>query len=111
MPAVLDPHDIYAADRPGMLSPVVAHDRPLIYVPNSGSNTVDEIDPTTYRIVRHFAVGRLPQHVVPSWDLKTLWVNNDQGNSLPPIDPTDGVPGTPVPVDDPYNLYFTPDGR
>ena len=111
MPAVLDPHDIYAADRPGMLSPVVAHDRPLIYVPNSGSNTVDEIDPTTYRIVRHFAVGRLPQHVVPSWDLKTLWVNNDQGNSLTPIDPTDGVPGTPVPVDDPYNLYFTPDGR
>ena len=31
--------------------------------------------------------------------------------SLTPIDPTTGKPGQAVPVDDPYNLYFTPDGR
>jgi DNA-binding beta-propeller fold protein YncE len=80
-------------------------------VPNSGSNTVDEIDPHTFRIVRHFATGALPQHVTPSYDLKTLWVSNDAGNSLMPIDPRTGKPGKPVPVEDPYNLYFTPDGR
>src|SRR5205823_13962008 len=61
--------------------------------------------------VKHFAVGRPPQHVVPSWDLKTLWVTNDLSNSLTPIDPATGDPGRPVPVEDPYNLYFTPDGR
>ena len=76
-----------------------------------GSNTVDVIDPTTFRIVGHFATGALPQHVTPSWDLKTLWVDNDEGNSLTPIDPRTGRPGRPVPVTDPYNLYFTPDGR
>jgi DNA-binding beta-propeller fold protein YncE len=110
VPPLLDKHDVYAADVPNRLSPVVRKFRPLVYVPNSLSNTVDEIDPRTYKVVRHFSVGTLPQHVVPSYDLKTLWVNNDQGNSLTPIDPRNGRPGKPVPVLDPYNLYFTPDG-
>ncbi len=111
MPPVLDPANIYSADGPGDLSPAVRGDRPLVYVPNGLSNTVDEIDPATYRVVRRFPVGALPQHVVPSWDLKTLWVTNDKGNSLTPIDPRTGSPGQPVAVDDPYNMYFTPDGR
>jgi YVTN family beta-propeller protein len=75
------------------------------------SNTVSVIDPATFSVVRTFAVGRLPQHVVPSWDLKTLWVNDNAGDSLVPIDPTTGLAGKPVPVTDPYNLYFTPDGK
>jgi DNA-binding beta-propeller fold protein YncE len=111
VPPLLDPHNVYAADRAGELAAVVRHDRPLIYVPNSGSNTVDEINPRTYRVVRHFAVGLVPQHIVPSYDLRTLWVTNDEGNSLTPIDPRNGRPGRPVAVKDPYNLYFTPDGR
>jgi DNA-binding beta-propeller fold protein YncE len=110
VPPLLDRANVYAADVPGRLSPVVRGFRPLIYVPNSQSDTVDEIDPRTYKVVRHFAVGALPQHVVPSYDLKTLWVNNDRGNSLTPIDPRNGRPGKPVNVLDPYNLYFTPDG-
>jgi DNA-binding beta-propeller fold protein YncE len=103
--------DVYAHTRAGMLSAAVAGDPSRVYVPNSESNTVDEIDPRTYRIVRHFSTGALPQHVVPSWDLKTLWVANDNGNSLTPIDPRTGKPGKQVPVEDPYNLYFTPNGR
>ncbi|MFI6455790.1 hypothetical protein ACIBF6_30015 [Streptosporangium amethystogenes] len=82
-----------------------------VYVPNSESDTVSVIDPRTYRVLRTFTVGRRPQHVVPSWDLKTLWVNNNDGNSLTPINPMTGKAGKPVFVDDPYNLYFTPDGR
>jgi DNA-binding beta-propeller fold protein YncE len=109
VPPLLDPHNVYAADT--TLSPVVQNFRPLVYVPNSASNTVDEIDPSTFRIVRQFPVGLLPQHVVPSYDLRTLWVTNDEGNSLTPINPQNGVPGRPVPVEDPYNMYFTPDGR
>jgi DNA-binding beta-propeller fold protein YncE len=102
--------DVYAADRPGNLAAAARHVPARVYVPNSQSNTVDVVDQRTGRIVRHFAVGQLPQHVTPSWDLKTLWVTNDLGNSLTPVDPRTSKPGTPVPVLDPYNLYFTPDG-
>jgi YVTN family beta-propeller protein len=79
-------------------------------VPNSQSDTVDVIDPHDFKIVEHFAVGGLPQHVVPAWDLRTLYVTNDTGNSLTPIDPATGKPGRTIPVEDPYNMYFTPDG-
>jgi YVTN family beta-propeller protein len=111
VPPLLDPHDVYAADRPGMLSPVVRGFPERVYVPNSESNTVSVIDPHTYKVIDEFPVGALPQHVTPSYDLKTLWVDNDEGNSLTPIDPATGKPGKPVPVTDPYNLYFTPDGH
>jgi YVTN family beta-propeller protein len=111
VPPPLDPHDVYAADRPGRLSPVVRRFPSRVYVPNSESNTVSVIDPHTYRVIRQFPAGTLPQHVVPSYDLKTLWVNNDEGNTLTPIDPATGRPGRAVQVTDPYNLYFTPDGR
>jgi DNA-binding beta-propeller fold protein YncE len=103
--------NVYAADHVGNLSPVVRNAKPYVYVPNSDSNTVDVIDQRTFKIVRHFAVGGLPQHVVPAWDLKTLYVTNDTGNSLTPIDPNTGAPGPTIAVDDPYNMYFTPDGR
>jgi YVTN family beta-propeller protein len=111
VPPLLDSRDVYAAERPGLLSPVVRRDPALVYVPNSKSDTVDVISQRTAKVIDHFAVGALPQHVTPSWDLKTLWVTNDLGNSLTPIDPATGRPGRPVPVDDPYNLYFTADGR
>jgi YVTN family beta-propeller protein len=111
MPPVLDPKDVYAADRPGRLSPVVKDFPSRVYVPNTISNTVSVIDPETYKVTDTIPVGRQPQHVVPSWDLKTLWVNNDLGNSLTPIDPKTGRAGDPVAVHDPYNLYFTPDGK
>ena len=102
--------DVYAADRPGLLSPEAAKARPLVYVPNDRSGSVDVIDPTTYRVIRTEKTGHLPQHVTPSWDLRTLWVDNDLGDSLTPIDPRTGAFGRNVPVADPYNLYFTVDG-
>jgi YVTN family beta-propeller protein len=103
--------NVYAADGPGMLSPVVRRMPARVYVPDSDSGTVHVIDPRSFKVIASFPVGRLPQHVTPSWDLTTLWVDNDQGNSLTPINPWTGRPGRPVQVDDPYNLYFTPDGR
>jgi DNA-binding beta-propeller fold protein YncE len=103
--------DVYHADRAGDLSAVVRGDPALVYVPNSLSDTVDVISQQTMKIVAQFATGGLPQHVTPSYDLRTLYVDNDLGNSLTPIDPRTGAPGRPIPVEDPYNLYFTPDGR
>ena len=111
MPPVLNPQDIYSADRPNALSPVVKDFPTRVYVPNTESNSVDVIDPATYKVIDHFAVGRLPQHVTPSWDLKTLWVLNDKSNSLTRIDPKTGKPHGTVSVLDPYNMYYTPDGK
>jgi DNA-binding beta-propeller fold protein YncE len=111
IPQLLDPHDVWAAGRPDRLSVVDRNDPARVYVPNSLSNSVDVISQRTGKVIDHFATGALPQHVTPSWDLRTLWVDNDAGNSLTPIDPRTGHHGAPVPVDDPYNLYFTADGR
>jgi YVTN family beta-propeller protein len=103
--------NVYAADRVGNFGAATRGAKPYVYVPNSDSNTVDVIDQRTFKVVRHFAVGSLPQHVVPAWDLRTLYVTNDLGNSLTAIDPKTGAPTRTIPVDDPYNMYFTVDGR
>ena len=106
-----DTVNLYAAAGANRLSPRAAQARPLVYVPNSKDGTVTVIDARTYRVLRTFPTGALPQHVVPSYDLTTLWVANNLGGTLTPIDPATGQEGESVPVDDPYNLYFTPDGR
>jgi len=105
------PLDLYAYDHAGMIGAVARQAPARVYVPNSAGNSVDVIDPSTYKVVERFPVGALPQHVTPSHDLKTLYVNDDVGNTLTPIDPITGRPGKAFPVDDPYNLYFTIDGR
>lgn len=114
MPPVIDPNNLYSETRPDKLSPIVAKHLHLVYVPNRASNDVWVIDPATLKVIDKYKVGINPQHVVPSWDLKTLWVNNNAegrtDGSVTPIDPLTGKPGKNIPVDDPYNMYFTPDG-
>jgi YVTN family beta-propeller protein len=115
MPPVPDPTNLYSETRADKLSPVIANALPRVYVPNRQGNDVTVIDPATMKVVDRFAVGINPQHVVPSWDLKTLWVtNNAEGRpdgSLTPIDPATGKPGKTILIEDPYNMYFTPDGK
>ena len=115
MPPVPDPANLYSETRADKMSPAVAGALPRIYVPNRQGNDVTVIDPATMKVVDRFPVGINPQHVVPSWDLKTLWVtNNAEGRpdgSLTPIDPTTGKPGKTIMVEDPYNMYFSPDGK
>src|SRR5256885_13920039 len=111
MPAPLDMSDIYSADRPGALNPVVKNFLQRVYVPNTESNTVSVIDHTTYKVIETFQVGRQPQHVTPSYEMIKLRILNDKGNSLTAIDPATGKFGETVHVDDPYNMYYTPDGK
>ncbi|HYA39012.1 MAG TPA: YncE family protein [Candidatus Methylomirabilis sp.] len=115
MPPVTDPANLYSEAAADRFSPAVTGALSRVYVPNVRSNDVYVIDPATFKVVDRFKVGINPQHVVPSWDLKTLWVaNNAEGRtdgSLTPIDPRTGKPGPAITVDDPYNMYFTPDGR
>src|SRR5260370_4168251 len=112
MPPVTDTANIYASAGPNMLSPAVIGMPYRIYVRNSGESSVPVINPSTYRVIGPYQAGLNPQHVVPAYDLRRLYVTNDLDNSLTPIDPRTGRPAGPnIAVDDPYNMYFTPDGR
>lgn len=115
MPPVIDASNLYSETAADKLSPVVAGMPSRVYVPHLKSNDVWVLDPATLKVIDRYPVGTNPQHVVPSWDLKTLWAtNNAEGRTdgtLTPIDPVTGKPGPNVAVDDPYNMYFTPDGR
>ena len=114
MPAVPDPQNLYSETVAGKVSPALADHRELVYVPHVQSNDVYVIDPKTYKVIDKYKVGFNPQHVVPSWDMQTLWVTNNAERtgkgSLTPIDPKTGKPGPEIPVHDPYNMYFSPDG-
>ena len=115
MPPVVDARNVYSEVAPGKVSSALQGDLERVYVPNLRSNDVYVIDPNTLKVIDRYKVGIGPQHIVPSWDLRTLWVtNNAEGRtdgSLTPIDPRTGKPGTAVMVDDPYNMYFSPDGK
>ena len=115
MPPVLDARNLYSETAAGKISPALAGDLERIYVPNLRGNDVHVVDPVTMKVVDRFKVGYSPQHIVPSWDLRMLWVTNNaerrNDGSLTPIDPKTGKPGTPIDVDNPYNMYYTPDGK
>lgn len=116
MPPVVDAHNLYSeTNGPARIQPAVKEDLARIYVPNLRSKDVYVIDPAAMKVVDKFKVGDAPQHVIPSWDLRTLWVANNAERkltgSLTPVDPRTGKPGKNVAVDDPYNMYFTPDGK
>jgi len=115
MPPVIDPSNVYSETGAARLSPAVQGHLERVYVPNLRGDTVSVIDPTTMKVVDTLKVGHGPQHVVPSYDLQTLWVTNNAerrtDGSLTPIDPRTGKAGKSIAVDDPYNMYFTPDGR
>ena len=116
MPPVVIPGNLYSETAAGHMSPVTKDMPARIYVPEHGGDSVSVIDPATMKVIDHFHTGPSPQHVVPSWDLKTLWVTNNNdfhrrgGSGLTPIDPITGKAGKSIEVTDPYNMYFMPDG-
>jgi YVTN family beta-propeller protein len=112
MPPYLSSSNVYAAAGPNMLSEKVRDDKSLVYVPNTESNDVYVIDPATYKVVDRFPGGPEPQHIVPSYDLRTLYVASSliPSGGLVPISPETGKPGRFSNLEDVYNLYFTPDG-
>jgi DNA-binding beta-propeller fold protein YncE len=115
MPAVLDSRNLYSEAAAGHFSPAVTGALERVYVPEVRANRVDVIDPATFTVVDQFRAGSKPQHVIPSWDLKTLWVAGSGGRhsrgSLTPINPFTGKPGATIRVTDAYNMYFSPDGK
>jgi YVTN family beta-propeller protein len=102
--------NVYANISSANMNPATAGARPLVYVPHEVSGTTSVIDPATMQVIDTFTTGAESQHVVPSWDMSTLYVVAGRSELITPIDPTTGRPGAAVPVSNPYNLYFTPDG-
>ncbi|MFC7656568.1 YncE family protein [Pseudonocardia benzenivorans] len=111
MPPVSDPHNVYSDAGANMLSDAVRTAKPLVYVPHTKSGDVWTIDPATFQVVGRYRLGGELQHVVPSWDMKTLYATDDTSDKITPFDPVTGLPGKNIPVVDPYNMYFTPDGK
>jgi len=111
MPPVTDPRNVYASAGANMLNDVTRAAKPLVYVPHTRSGDVWVIDPNTFSVVGKYPAGVEVQHVVPSHDMRTLYATDDLGNTLTPFDPRTGKPGPRLAVIDPYNMYFTPDGR
>src|SRR5262245_3559647 len=115
MPPVIDARNVYSETVAGKLSAATTGALSRVYVPNVKSGDVYVIDPSTFQVVDHFVVGGNPQHIIPSWDLQTLWIAGSAERKLSgiltPIDPKTGKPGTTIKVPDAYNLYFTPDGQ
>jgi DNA-binding beta-propeller fold protein YncE len=104
--------NVYAGIAPGRLDPRVRHDPAYLYVPNSyGAGITTVIDQRTHRVVRVLRTGQLSQHATPSYDLRTIYVEASYSNRIVAVDPRTGRIRHRYPVDRPYNLYFTPDGR
>ena len=104
------PVNVYAHTVGNEFSPAVAGVPVRVYVPNSAAGTVSVIDPATFKVIDVFPSGQVPHHVTPSWDLTELYVNNTESNTFTVIDPKTGKATGKIPIVDPYNLYFTPDG-
>ncbi len=112
-PTSLPPADfnVYANTLSGVVPCPLCDLPPRVYVPNSMAGTLDVIDPLTFKVIDHYAVGAIPHHVAPAWDMSALYVDNEGSSGLTVLDIHTGRPtGQTIPMPFPYNLYFTPDG-
>ena len=106
----LGPNNVYANDMTTTVPCPLCNLPPRVYVPNSMANTVDVIDPLTFKVIDHYRVGQIPHHITPSWDLSQLYVENEGSSMLTVLDIHTGKPVRNINIPYPYNLYFTPDG-
>jgi YVTN family beta-propeller protein len=111
-PVSLPPPDlnVYANTLSGVVPCPLCELPPRVYVPNSTAGTLDVIDPLTFKVIDHYAVGFIPHHVTPAWDMSQLYVDNEGSSKLTVLDIHTGRPTGTISIPFPYNLYFTPDG-
>ena len=101
---------VYANTHVGNESPAARLALARVYVPNTIDHTVSVIDPVSMSVIATIPTGQYPEHVIVAHDLRSLWIASTRGNALTRIDPTTGRADPPRAVEDPYNVYFTPDG-
>jgi len=94
----------------GALSPgaKAAH---LAFVINSNDASVSVIDVDTQTEVKSIPMLREPHHMALSPDHRSLLVGDTAGNTMFFLDPRTGDVQKQLPMSDPYQLVFSPDGR
>lgn len=103
------PLNIYAYTRIGMFHPELKNKAPRVYVPNKKDSSVLIIEPATRKIVEQFSINTLARAIVPSYDLKTLWILDKDSPSA--AKPVINKIGKEIVLKNALNLYFTPDGQ
>ena len=117
MPAVIDRNNLYSETASTKIAEVVKDDLARVYVPNRAANTVSVIDPATMQVDRHDRGRDQPaarRAVVGPEDAlgdeHRRGTHRRQPHTDRPADRS-GASGPMFPVDDPYNMYFSPDGK
>ncbi len=88
-----------------------AQARGVVLVVNSASASLSVVDMATRREVRRIPVLREPHHVMLTPDRRDLLVGDTVGNELLDLDPGTYALRRRIPVADPYQLGFSPDGK
>lgn len=84
---------------------------PIAIVLNSGAATLSLIDMTTRRVLRTEPTFREPSHWALTPDQSRLLIADASGNALFFLDPRTGREHGHKMIPDPYQLWFSPDGR
>jgi YVTN family beta-propeller protein len=103
---------------PLLLAPVLwlapaapAQAEKLAFVINSASASISVFDVDTRKEVRRIPVLREPHHMALTPDHRFLLVGDTTGNELLYLNPQTGELVRRVPMSDPYQLTFSPDGH
>ena len=83
----------------------------LAFVLNSADASISEIDIDSRREVRRIAVLREPHHMATTPDASSLVVGDTSGNALFFLDPVTGAMQRHIPLSDPYQISYSPDGK
>lgn len=84
---------------------------PIAIVLNSGGATVSIIDMKTRRVLREEPTFREPSHWALTPDRQKLLIADSSGNALFFLDPATGRELGHKLIPDPYQLWFSPDGK
>jgi YVTN family beta-propeller protein len=83
----------------------------LAFVINSGGASISLIDVATRKEVRRIPVLREPHHMALTPDHRYLLVGDTTGNELLFLNPRTGDVEKRMPMSDPYQLQFSPNGK
>jgi DNA-binding beta-propeller fold protein YncE len=83
----------------------------LAFVINSGGASISVIDMSTQKELRRIPALREPHHYALTPDGKSLLIGDTVGNELIFLDPETGAVQKTMPCVDPYQLWFSPNGK
>ncbi len=116
MPPVPNAANLYSETAADKMNPAVAGDLPRVYVPHIQSNDVYVIDPATFQVIEQVQGGPQPAArgavVGPAHAVgREQRGEHDQGQRDARRSEDRQGRASRSPVDDPYNMYFSPDGK